>query len=57
VLYFFLWYGAALNHLPALDFTGAMAARSGPSVAAGYAVATAALLLIARAARRQQLTS
>ncbi len=55
-LYLLVWYVAALNHVPSLDFTGAMAARTGLSVAAGYALATAALLTVAWAARRQQLT-
>jgi hypothetical protein len=54
-LYFFLWYAAALNHVPTLDFTGAMAARTGLGVAAGYALATAALLAVAWTARRHQL--
>jgi len=55
-LYLFLWYAAALNHVPSLDFTGAMAVRTGPGTAAGYALATAALLAVAWTARRRQLT-
>jgi len=55
-LYLLLWYVAALNHVPVLDFTGAMAARTGLGVAAGYALATGALLAVAWAARRRQLT-
>jgi hypothetical protein len=55
-LYLFLWYAAALNHVPDLDFTGAMAARTGLGVAGGYALATAALLAVAWTARRRQLT-
>ena len=43
--------------LPALDFTGATAARTGLGVAAGYASATAALLTVAWTARQRQLTS
>jgi hypothetical protein len=54
-LYLLLWYAAALNHVPALDFTGAMAARTGLGVAAGYALATSALLTVAWTARRAQL--
>ena len=54
-LYMALWYVAALNHVPALDFTGAMAAQTGPGVAAAYALATLALLAVAWAARREQL--
>jgi hypothetical protein len=55
-LYLFLWYAAALNHVPELDFTGAMAAKTGFGVAAGYALATVALLAVAWTARRRQLT-
>jgi len=55
-LYLLLWYVAALNHVPVLDFTGAMAARTGLGVAAGYALATAALLAVAWVARQRQLT-
>ena len=55
-LYLLLWYVAALNHVPDLDFTGAMAARTGLGVAAGYALATAALLAVAWTARQRQLT-
>ena len=55
-LYLLLWYVAALNHVPILDFTGAMAAQTGLGVAAGYALATAALLAVAWAARQRQLT-
>ena len=55
-LYMLVWYAAALNHVPVLDFTGAMAAQTGLRVAAGYALATAALLAVAWAARQRQLT-
>ncbi len=55
-LYMLVWYVAALNHVPALDFTGAMAARTGPGVAASYALGAAALLAVAWAARKRQLT-
>ena len=55
-LYLFLWYAAALNHVPTLDYTGAMAAGAGFGVAVGYAVTTAGLLAVAWAARRRQLT-
>lgn len=56
-LFLLLWYAAALNHVPSLDFTGAMAANAGFGVAAGYALATAALLAAAWAARQRQLAS
>ena len=55
-LYLFLWYAAALNHVPDLDFTGAMAAKTGLGVAVGYALITGGLLAVAWAARRRQLT-
>jgi hypothetical protein len=55
-LYLLLWYTAALNHVPTLDFTGAMAASTGLGVAAGYALATVVLLATAWAARRRQFT-
>jgi len=54
-LYMVVWYVAALNHVPALDFTGAMAAQAGLGAAAGYALATLGLLAVAWAARRRQL--
>jgi hypothetical protein len=55
-LYLLLWYVAALNHVPQLDFTGAMAVQTGLGVATGYAVASALLLATAWTARQRQLT-
>jgi len=65
-LYLGLWYVGALNHVPALDFTGASAATtasaaSSPSgglhAAALYAALTAVFLAAAWAARKRQLST
>lgn len=56
-LYMAFWYVAALNHVPEMDYTGAMAAKTGPVVAAMFAALTAALLAVAWAARKRQLST
>jgi len=56
-LYMALWYVAALNHVPAIDYTGAMATKTGPGVAVAFAGVTAGLLAVAWAARRRQLSA
>jgi ABC-type transport system involved in multi-copper enzyme maturation permease subunit len=56
-LYLGLWYVGALNHVPALDFTGATAASAGFQAAAIYAPLTALCLATAWAARKRQLST
>jgi hypothetical protein len=56
-LYMAFWYVAALNHVPQMDYTGAMASTTGPGVAAAFAGVTVGLLAVAWAARKRQLTT
>lgn len=55
--YMAFWYVAALNHVPEMDYTGAMAHETGPGVAAMFAALTAGLFALAWVSRRRQLST
>jgi len=54
-LYTVLWYLGPVNHVPALDFTGASPGSNSPAYVAMYVVLAAVLLISAFTARAAQL--
>ena len=55
VLYMFLWYMGPMNHIPALDYTGASAAASAQNFLPLWIIITILLIFLAFAGRAFQL--
>ena len=55
ILYLLLWYAGPLNHMPALDYTGATPGAAGAAGLLRFTLAAALLLSVAWAGRRRFL--